>query len=129
MNKTIENTNNSLFIILKGIAISFIATLILLFIFSILLTYTSIQESVIPTVIIIITALSILISSEFTTIKIKKNGIINGGIIGFTYIMLLYIISSIVKGNFSFNMYSIIMIIVSILAGMLGGIIGVNQRK
>ena len=52
----------------------------------------------------------------------------NGGIIGGTYIISLYLISSVVTGNFSFEISAIIMIIASILAGMLGGIIGVNLK-
>lgn len=104
-------------------------TLILLFLFSIILTYTNISENTIAPVIIIITIISILIGSSMSTIKIKKNGIVNGGLIGFIYILTIYIISSIVKTGFALNMYSIIMIILSILAGMIGGIVGVNTVK
>ncbi len=43
--------------------------------------------------------------------KIKKNGIINGGVIGFIYILLIYLISSITGVGFSININSIIMII------------------
>ena len=59
---------------------------------------------------------------------IKKNGIINGAIIGVIYIITIYILSSIIEGTFSLNRYSIMMIIGSILAGALGGIIGVNKK-
>lgn len=68
--------------ILKGVGISLITTIILLIIFSLILTYTNIQENVINPVIMIITAISILIGSSLGNIKIKKNGLINGGIIG-----------------------------------------------
>lgn len=68
--------------ILKGIGISLVTTLILLLIFSIILTYTNIPENTINAVIMIITAISILIGSSVGNIKIKKNGLINGGIIG-----------------------------------------------
>lgn len=61
--------------------------------------------------------------------KIKKNGIINGGVIGFIYILLIYLISSITGVGFSININSIIMIICAVLAGMVGGIIGVNIKK
>lgn len=113
----------------KGIVTSIIITLILLFIFSLLLTYTDVQESTIPTVTIIITGISILIGSSISTIKISKNGILNGGAIGFIYIFLLYIISSTVQTGFSLNLYSIVMIIVSIITGMIGGIMGVNIKS
>lgn len=114
--------------ILKGVGIALISTIILLIIFSIVLTYTNIQENVINPVIMLITAISILIGSSLGNIKIKKNGLINGGIIGGIYILTIYLISSILNWKFSLNIQSIIMIIVSIIFGILGGIIGVNKK-
>ena len=123
-----DNKNNVINIF-KGIVISFILTLILLFIFSIILTYTQIPESTIGPVMIIITVISILIGSSISTIKIRKNVIINGGIIGMIYILILYLFSSMFETGFSVNIYSIIMIVFSIIAGMIGGIVGVNIKK
>ena len=122
------NENKTLINILKGVGISLIATVIMLIIFSIILTYTNIQESVINPVIMIITAISILIGSSLGNTKIRKNGLINGGIIGGTYIIIIYLISSILNWKFSINMQSIIMIITAIVFGILGGIIGVNRK-
>ena len=59
-------------------------------VFSIILTYTNIDEKVINPVIMIVTAISILLGSSLGNIKIKKNGLINGGTIGAIYICLLY---------------------------------------
>ena len=112
--------------ILKGSITSIILTLILLFVFSIILTYTSVQENTINPVIIIITAISILVGSSISTLKIKKNGLLNGALVGIIYIFTIYIISSIAGAGFSINLSTIIMIIASIIAGMLGGIVGVN---
>lgn len=112
----------------KGIVTSVLITLILLFIFSVLLTYTDIKESTMPTVTIIITAISIFVGSSISTIKLNKNGLVNGGAIGFIYVFLLYIISSIVQIGFTLNTYSIITIILAIIAGMIGGIMGVNIK-
>ena len=117
-------------IIAKGVIISIISTLILLFIFSIVLTYTDINESVIPSVIIVITAISIFIGTTLATKSIKKNGIVNGGIISIIYILLVYISSSITSNvGFKLTMYSAIMLILAIIFGMIGGIIGVNLNK
>ncbi len=123
-----ESSSNNIIKILKGSAISMITTLILLIIFSVLLTFTNINERTMPTVIIMITALSILLGSQITTLKIKKNGIINGMAVGGTYMITLYFISSIVSKNFSLNKYSIIMMATGLLIGGLGGIIGVNRK-
>lgn len=124
MNKIIEGNNieinNSISTIVKGVIIAIVTSMALLLIFSAVLTYTNISESTSNPVIIIISAISILIASQLSTKKIKKNGIVNGGIIGGIYIILLYIISSIVSGNFSLGLNAIIMIVVSIIAGMFG---------
>lgn len=122
------NDNKTLINILKGVGISLIATVIMLIIFSILLTYTNIKESAINPVIMIITAISILIGSSLGNIKIRKNGLINGGIIGGIYIIIIYLISSILNWRFSLNVQSLIMIAVAIIFGILGGIIGVNRK-
>ena len=112
--------------IAKGSALSIGITLILLFIFALLLTYTNLQENTISPVVIIISAVSVLIGSSLSTIKLKKNGLLNGGLVGITYIVTIYILSSIISENFKLNLCSTIMIIASIATGMLGGIIGIN---
>lgn len=122
------NENKTIINILKGVGISLIATVIMLIIFSIILTYTNIQESTINPVIMIITAISILIGSSLGNTKIRKNGLINGGIIGGIYIITIYLISSILNWKFSLNIQSIIMIITAVVFGILGGIIGVNRK-
>ena len=125
---TIENNTNHYINLLKGTLIAIIISIILLLIFAAVLTYSNINENVIPTVIIIITAFSILIGSQISTSKIKKNGIINGSLVGATYIILIYLISSLFTKNFSLSYYSIIMIITGILLGGMGGILGVNRQ-
>ena len=128
MVKVNENNSNSIVGILKGSIISIVATMVFLSIFAAILAYTNINENTMPTVIIIATALSILIGSEISTSKIKKNGILNGVLVGIIYILMLYIISSTITGNFGLNNYSIIMMATSVLIGGIGGIIGVNRK-
>ena len=113
--------------ILKGVGISLAFTLISLTIFSALLTYTSLSENLIQPVVISVTGISILAGSFFATRKVGKNGIIKGIVVGLIYILLIYLISSLVNGgNFAITMGSIIMILIGILCGAIGGIIGVN---
>ena len=56
--------------IIKGVIISLITTLVLLFIFSIVLTYTNVSENLITPVIIVVTAISIFIGSTIANMKI-----------------------------------------------------------
>lgn len=126
----IGNEENSINIksIIKAVGVGIIITIIFLFIYSIILTYTNVSEATMPTVVIVITAISILIASQLTTKNLKKNGIINGSFVGLIYIVGIYIISSIITGNFGFNLSAIIMCIVGIMMGAVGGIIGINMK-
>lgn len=66
--------------------------------------------------------------SSITTSRIKRNGILNGGLIGLFYMLIIYLASSIVGNGFALNIYSIIMILIGIAAGMIGGVVGVNTK-
>ena len=128
MSDSLNESGNNIKKILIGSGISIIITIIGLIIFASLLTYTSIAESTIPTVTIIITIISILIGSSMCMSTVKKNGIINGVFVGLSYIGFIYILSSVIEGDFALNLKSVIMIIGAIIAGAVGGIIGVNRR-
>lgn len=120
-----EKTNN-IKIIAKSICFSYLITFFLILIYSAILAYTKVSESTIPTCLFIIGMISVFIASSLAIIKIKKNGLKNGGIIGFGYVSILYVLSSLFEANFSLTKYSVATIIFYILLGMIGGIIGVN---
>ena len=122
------NITRSFWNILKGVIISIIFTIIFLFIFSIILTYTNMSEQFITPVIIVITAISIFIGSSIGNIKMKKNGLLNGALIGGIYLSSIYILSGIMSQNFSLTTQSLIIIVSGMVCGMFGGIIGVNKR-
>ena len=123
-----ENSKN-IFRILKGSIFAIILSLILLLIYAMLLTYTELSESTMVPVIITITGISILIGSTISTIKIRKNGLLNGSLVGLIYVITLYLASSICLTGFLLTLNSFIMLIVGVVTGMIGGIIGVNLNK
>ncbi len=122
-----DGAKGNLIRILKGTGFAVVMTLVLLLIYSCLLTYTNIKESIMPVVVTTVTALSILVGSFISSMHIKKNGLTNGALVGMIYILIIYLLSSVISGNFSVNIASIIMMATSILAGAVGGIIGVNR--
>ena len=115
--------------IIRGVLISFLFTICMLTIFSVLLVYTNLSEETIKPVIITITGISILIGSSIGTRKLHKNGLISGGVIGSSYILMLYLISSIISSNFAINWISVVMIIIGLIGGVFGGIVGVNVKS
>lgn len=127
-NISAKEKNNNIIKIIKGSAIAIVLTLILLSIYAILLSTTSISESTMVPVVLVITGISILIGSSMSTVSIKSRGMLNGFLVGFIYMAVLYIISSIMLVGFEFNLNSIIMLIVGAVTGMVGGVIGVNIK-
>ena len=119
--------NTSLNFIVKGYIIALIISLISLFVYSVVLVNTDIQEYTIKPVVTIIIAISILIGSSISSMKIRKNGILNGFCVGGIYLLSLYVLSSIAITGFGVNLSAIIIIVVGSLLGGIGGIIGVNM--
>ncbi|MBR3153171.1 MAG: TIGR04086 family membrane protein [Clostridia bacterium] len=131
MEKTINDNNfkgNLLLGALKGFGISIGLTLFLFMILGICLANTSLSEEIIKPAIIIISGISILAGTSIGTRRQEDKGIFKGTLIGFLYIFTLYMISSVLIGDFSLNIYSVIMFVVSSVCGGVGGIIGVNLK-
>ena len=125
---TKESNNKNIRKILSGSMIAIILTLIFLTLYAVILSWTNISETTIVRVVLTITGISILIGSSISINNIKKQGMINGGMVGAIYILFIYIMSSIVTGKLNIDVNSIIMILVAIITGMVGGIIGVNLK-
>lgn len=118
--------NKNIIRVIKGSGFAVIISLILLLIYAGLLTGTSISETTMTPVVITISGISILIGSSISSFKIKKKGMLNGALVGLIYIIVIYLFSSILLTGFGIGVKSIIMIAVGMIAGMIGGVIGVN---
>ena len=112
--------------ILKGLTFSIIFTLVLFFIFAIILRFSNISDSIIPGIVLIVSIISILCGATICTKKAKSQGWLWGGSVGGIYALLLYIISSLTLTGFSFSFTTIYLILGYILIGAIGGIIGIN---
>lgn len=117
------------FTICKSVLLAYLITFLLSLVYAMILSYTSVSESSIPTCMFVISIFSVFIASSFAVIRIKENGLKNGGIVGLIYIMILYVLSSFTSIGFGVTSYAISTIIFNILLGMVGGIIGVNIAK
>lgn len=115
--------------ILKGLATSYIFTFISFLIFSFILTFTNISDSNIPNIILIISILGILIGSATCTRYAHSQGLLWGAIVGLSYSLLLYLLSSLLLVGFSSGMSTIYLILSSILFGGIGGVVGINLKK
>ena len=76
---------------------------------------TDIQESTTRPIIILLSSVCILIGSMFAAKKNQKNGIVNGGVVGGIYLLVLWILSSIFIDGMGFTMQTAIMLLAAIL--------------
>ena len=74
---TKEKSNSNLIKIIKGSAIAIVLSLMFLTIYAAILSFTSVAETTMVPVVLVLTGISILIGSSMSSISIKKQGIIN----------------------------------------------------
>ena len=115
--------------VIKGELLSILINSIGLIILALFMTYSTISESAIPILVIVINTISIFIGTSVATIKLQKNGILNGILIGIIYIVIYFIISLITGNINTINLKLILLVILGIISGAVGGIIGINLHK
>ena len=115
-------------IFIKYFIIEMIISILGMFILALILSKTSVDDSIMGNVIIGISAFSISVGAFLTSRKFQMKGILSGSLQGIFYMVVLYLISSLVNQNFSVGVQGLIMIIVGIISGAVGGIIGANLK-
>ncbi len=113
-------------VFLKNLLLSILISIVLLVILSIIMSNTSMNDNILNPIVIGIVTFSLLVSAFNMTRTKKEKGIVFGSLLGFSYIIILYIISSIALMDFSLSISSLFFIILGILGGAVGGIMGVN---
>lgn len=115
--------------IAKGILVSYIVTVPLFIIFAFMLAYTDFPEKYIPMAVIVTTVISVLTAGSTATRNVRNRGWLNGSAVGIIYMVVLYLVSSATYGDFTINRYVVTMLVIGILAGAIGGIIGINIKS
>ena len=125
MNK--KNLEYVLFI-LKGIALAYIVTLIMMLIFSLFLTYTSLKESMIPVLNTIIMIGSIVLGSIYLTLKVGEKGWLNGMIIGVLYFIILLLLNKLIINDLNLSIFSFTKLLISIVTRIIWIMIWINLK-
>jgi len=120
-----EKIKSYLINILLTIFISFVLICVSALIFA----YTNINDRYLQSFVTGSITISSLIGSILFTKKMKKNGIVTGGIFGFSYLVILYFINVFMYSGFFVSNTLLVYLGVCILSGIVGGIIGVNLVK
>lgn len=113
---------------LKGILIASILTFVIFALFSVILSYTPLPEDAIPYIVFITQGAGSILAGFIPAKRAGVKGLITGGISALLYMLILWLISSLLSDGFYVNSHVLTMFLVSLIFGALGGITGVNFK-
>lgn len=114
---------------LKNTAIGFVITIVLLFIASVLSVFATLPDAIVSLIVSAVTYLSIGMCGFRAARHSGRSGLLSGAISGIIYMIVLYLISALVFGDFAISYSTGIALLICMLCGAIGGIIGINIRS
>ncbi|QUH20535.1 TIGR04086 family membrane protein [Alkaliphilus sp. B6464] len=112
----------------RGLIRGYIISLLLFLIVAVLITYTSIGENIIPLITSIIMIVGIVFAAIYASVNLRNKGWLHGGIIGLVFILILIGLSKIFIADYSVDRIALYKIGLSMGAGIIGGMLGVNIK-
>jgi len=125
-----ENTGifPSVVSVIKNVAVTYLIMLVCLFIFAIIVTYTDFPDGLVPSVVLVMTILSIMLAGVLTARGNKTKGWLCGALSGTLYMVTLYLLSCLAFRNADFGLDTIAMLAIGVFSGTFGGILGINMK-
>ncbi len=111
----------------KGIVIAMLISLALIVLFAFCLKWFNISDGFIVPVTLIIKGLSVLVGS-LIAVKGNSRGLLKGAGFGAVYIVIAFLVFSILSGSFGIGLSSLLDFAFSILLGGIVGIVKVNRN-
>ena len=114
--------------VLSGIILSVVTSLVLILLFALMIKWFEWGDGVITPFNIAIKIISIAVG-VFVATKDGKNGLKKGAVVGVFYIMLSFLIFSILLGSFSLSVKFLWDLLLGLLGGVILGVMCVNLKK
>ena len=114
--------------IFKGLGYAYIITLACLLTYNLLLTFTNMSTNSIAMATSAITTASAAFGGFYASMKIKEKGLLYGIVVGLVYILCLMIVVFLAKDSFTFELTTAYKVLLTSLAGGIGGVLGVNFK-
>lgn len=115
--------------IASALLTAFCITIPALLILALVLTFSDFPEKYTTAAVVLATLAGLFAAGFRAGTGNEKSGMIRGGLTGLAYMLILYLISSILFKDFMISQRAIIMIITGILAGAVGGLLGGNRKQ
>ena len=113
---------------MKAIILSYAITVPVFAALAFILANTCFPEKYIGAAVVATTIISVVAAGMWATRSVKRRGWLNGGVVGFVYMFMLYILSGVAYKNFRIDKYVLTMAAIGVLAGAIGGILGINAK-
>jgi putative membrane protein (TIGR04086 family) len=113
-------------VFLKSLGVCFAISFVLIILYALILSFTSMSDSSMNMTIQIIMILSVTISSIYGGKKISRKGWLFGIVLGLVFTLLLVPLGIGFGQSFSLDKYFMAKVLMSSAVGLIGGIIGVN---
>ena len=111
---------------LINLVTAFAVTVVLVLAFALVLCYTDIDEVWIGRGARIISVFSVALAGALCARGGKSGGWLIGGISGAAYMVILYAVGYLVFGRLELDADAVVKLIYGVVAGIVGGIIGIN---
>jgi len=115
--------------ILKGVALAFVISIVLLLICAVIMTYSPIPDGATRAVTLAVSGISILVAGFVVSRRTRRQGWLSGATCGLLYAAALYAFGSLIMLDFSITITTMIVTGMGFVLGALGGIIGINTKK
>lgn len=112
-----------------GTVAAIIVNTVLLLLFAVIITYRNIPMSYIQTIAFVCSGISVFTGGYITSKEFKNRGIVWGLITGGIFFVLSYSAGILSSGNHQKFSIVFLNLLICILAGAVGGIMGVNTKK
>ncbi|MBM7613885.1 TIGR04086 family membrane protein [Alkaliphilus hydrothermalis] len=112
----------------RGLVRGYVLALMLFLLCGILITFTSLGESVIPMVTSIITILGVAYTAIYVVANIGSKGWLHGAVVGMVFMVLLVILSKMFITDYMLDKYVMYKLLISGVTGCIGGMIGINIK-
>ena len=126
--KTVESGGFISFVLsfLKAAAIAVVLTLAVFLVFAFILSYTPLSEGSIAYIAYITEILGAAVAGFIPAKRAGTKGLLTGALSGILYILIIWIIASLASDGFFIGRHILTMVAISVAAGAVGGISGVN---
>lgn len=112
--------------LLRGLIVSVSVTVVALIILSLIITYTPLSEAFADIAVAVLTYIAVTAGSFSAARGTSGRGWLTGILSASVYILLMWLISTLIQGDMHTDSSNIVHIIISIICGAFGGIVGIN---